>query len=334
MKLTNRQVVLSLILSFFVVTLWHRFIALAAQQQIVLPVAELRLPTNDLRNPHSPFWLSNELIGFVRETDSNPPNGALYIYNVKTKEIRKILDKPVHWPTFVPKLNRISFSAVGKDGFLILFTISPAGADLREHDFDGAVSFSPSWSPDARRVVFEGTSYDADLLIADVYTGKIESPGDLGRVQDTNGTEAGDWSPNGNEIVYVGWDKTSRNKDGGYEPRISRLYKYDLQNRIYRRLTGGEFQDRSPAHSPDGSRIVFISNRSRNRELWTMSSQGNALRRLTDMVKLGTEATIDKPSWSPDQRRIAFAAAPNNRYRRGGYSIEGSKIWILDFRQK
>jgi Tol biopolymer transport system component len=128
----------------------------------------------------------------------------------------------------------------------------------------------------------------------------------------------------------MGWDKTSRSKDGGYRPQMSRLYRLDLPTRSYRRLTSGLFQDRDPAYSPDGKQIVFVSNRSKNFELWIINRDGSDLRKLTNLAKVGLQAGFDKPAWSPDQKTIALTVMPRKSIARmAAVPYEGSKIWLL-----
>jgi TolB protein len=70
-------------------------------------------------------------------------------------------------------------------------------------------------------------------------------------------------------------------------------------------------RDGSPAWSPDGSRIVFYSERDGNGEIYTMNADGSAVRRLTHHP-----ADEGYPSWSPDGRTILFDSD-----RDGGFDI-------------
>ena len=77
------------------------------------------------------------------------------------------------------------------------------------------------------------------------------------------------------------------------------------------RLTNDPAFDDSPALSPDGSQVVFLSARddpdpafpNLKYELYLIDSDGENLRRLTE-----TETGEDHPAWSPDGERILFDA--------------------------
>ena len=298
-----------------------------------IPSYELIRPSNDRPNPHNPFWITTQQLGFVVGQEiKGEMEGGLYTFDFQTKEVKKLLGRYVFDAAFLPELNRLSFVAVGKpQQGITLFTKSVDKEDLREYNI---LPFSPSWSPDKKKVAFANLSYDADLFIADVETGKLEALGDLGRGKETNGTEAPDWSPTGREIVYVGWDKTSRTKEDSYVPKISRIYRFDVGSHNYRRLTSGSFQDREPAYSPDGKYIAFMSNRSQNFELWLMNRDGTNLRRLTDMGKQGHQVALGKPAWSPDQKRIAFSVTPSTKKPyMGGFPFEGAAVWVLELKK-
>lgn len=68
-----------------------------------------------------------------------------------------------------------------------------------------------------------------------------------------------------------------------------------------RRLTQDAFLDRGPVWSPDGTRIVFVSNRSGDYQLWSIQPDGQSLLPITNHP-----AGAFAPVWSADGRRVAW----------------------------
>jgi Tol biopolymer transport system component len=69
-----------------------------------------------------------------------------------------------------------------------------------------------------------------------------------------------------------------------------------------RLLTRGSSSDRQPSYSPDGSHMLFSSNRSGNLDLWLLDLKNGALRQLTD------DAAQDwDPGFSPDSKHIVWS---------------------------
>ena len=80
-------------------------------------------------------------------------------------------------------------------------------------------------------------------------------------------------------------------------------------------LTRGHGRDRQPVYSPDGTRILFSSNRTGNLDLWMLDVETGALRQLTD------DAVQDwDPGFTPDGRQIVWSS---NR-------TGPMEIWISD----
>lgn len=77
------------------------------------------------------------------------------------------------------------------------------------------------------------------------------------------------------------------------------------------RLTDHAAADSSPAWSPNGARIAFVSTRAGNADIWVMNAAGDGLKQLT-----ASSAADTQPAWSPDSNRLAFAS-----YRDGNYEI-------------
>ena len=69
------------------------------------------------------------------------------------------------------------------------------------------------------------------------------------------------------------------------------------------RLTTNPARDSSPAWSPDGRKIAFISNRSGEAQIWLIDVDGGEARQLTH-IKTGASG----PKWSPDGKMILFSS--------------------------
>ena len=80
-------------------------------------------------------------------------------------------------------------------------------------------------------------------------------------------------------------------------------------------LTTFSGTDRTPSWSPDGTKIIFASDRSGNMDIWVMDSDGGNLKQLTT-----SENSDFDPAWSPDGTKIAFTST-----RSGNYDI-----WVMD----
>ena len=65
--------------------------------------------------------------------------------------------------------------------------------------------------------------------------------------------------------------------------------------------------DGYPALSPDGTKIVFTSNRSGTYQIYTCNTEGEEIRQLTHSC--GSNAT---PVWSPQGDKIVFASERDN----------------------
>ncbi|MDX1643019.1 MAG: hypothetical protein R3244_01535, partial [Thermoanaerobaculia bacterium] len=70
-----------------------------------------------------------------------------------------------------------------------------------------------------------------------------------------------------------------------------------------RSLTAGNSDDRQPAYSPDGSAILFTSNRGGNLDIWLYEVESGAIRQLTD-----DDANDWDPGWTPDGQGIVWSS--------------------------
>jgi TolB protein len=83
----------------------------------------------------------------------------------------------------------------------------------------------------------------------------------------------------------------------------SHLFAFSTERQKLLRLTMGDWDDITPAVSPDGSRLAFASNRSGHWDLYVMSLEDGGIRQLTNTISY--EAS---PTWSPDGLWLAYEA--------------------------
>ena len=161
-----------------------------------------------------------------------------------------------------------------------------------------------SWSPNDKKIVFSAKTGAEDALhFVNVKTGDIEKSVKL----NLNGIYNPAWSPNGDEIAFTGL------KEGR-----SDIYIYNLKTEELRKITNDIFSNVEPRWSPDGSKIVFASDRGeyleempenfspidinmKNYDIYEINVDGSGMRRLTD-----TEFLERTPIYSPDGKYIAF----------------------------
>lgn len=114
------------------------------------------------------------------------------------------------------------------------------------------------------------------------------------------------WSTDGEKIVYSLFDP---------QRGVANVWKMRSDGAGQERLTEVAHNDYDPSFSPDGSRIVFFSDRPGNNDVYVMNSDGSHVRQLT--------ASPDDdvhPSWSPDGEKIAFISSRSGE----------RAIWLMD----
>ncbi|MBI5841629.1 MAG: TolB family protein [Chloroflexi bacterium] len=86
-------------------------------------------------------------------------------------------------------------------------------------------------------------------------------------------------------------------EENGY----AHLFAYHPQNLPFTRLTSGEWNDTSPALSPDRKQLAFASDRNGYWDLYLLDLQSGGITQITD-----TPDYDSSPSWSPDGQWLVF----------------------------
>ena len=211
--------------------------------------------------------------------------------------------------------------------------IDPTGRDrdvVTRHR--GWLDYSPTWSPDGRRIAFTRTTNGYRSF--QIYVKRVAG-GHARRLTRGQFDEEPAWSPDGELIAYSS----------------TRGVKVIRPDGSGARLLGRLGRAGSPAWSPDARRLAFV----RGRYVWTGRLNGKGERRivrggapdwspdgrkLAYMPRGGGVATIGAdgtgrrylhdgmlPAWSPDGKRIAFQRWPaNNVFSTWVMSAEGKQV--------
>ncbi len=105
-------------------------------------------------------------------------------------------------------------------------------------------------------------------------------------------------SPDGTKIVYM-----RRFADLMTDKRDSNLWIINADGTEDRALTTGAYADSSPRWSPDGTRILYVSDRDGKAQLYVRWMDTGQTAKLTDL-----QYPPENPVWSPDGKEIAFSS--------------------------
>lgn len=223
-----------------------------------------------------------------------------------------------------------------------IFTVGVDDSNLRRLTTSGGGKASYSWSPDSQHLVFRwdptGTDWNrsdiAIVTVADLTVTTLAheawsptwSPlgnwiayylasGDFGLYlirpdgSDNHQILAGDaeyptWSPDGRRLAFMSLGFPAGSSSAAYD-----LYVVDIDGGNLQRLTNVTGEDGWPAWSHDGRRIAYqrmVSEEGKS-EIHVMGADGQGDQLITDPTDNLEEYN---PSWSPNDRYIAYYAYP------------------------
>jgi len=151
---------------------------------------------------------------------------------------------------------------------------------------------APALSPDGLRIAFSSDRDGQwDLYLWDIQTTQIN------RLTNTPGYESSPtWSPDSSWLAYT------RYLDDNLELFIEQIN----ENAAPIQLTQHLAADHSPAWSPSGRQIAFVSTRSGRNQIWLANLDQSGAERFSQISPF-SESTAKYPAWSPDGRYLAWA---------------------------
>ncbi|KDE56419.1 peptidase S9 [Methanoculleus sp. MH98A] len=168
--------------------------------------------------------------------------------------------------------------------------------------------FDP-WSPDGKKLLFlsdGGRGLDLWTMNPDG-TGRVRLT-EGGRIVPIPGLSGygADWSADGKRIVYTSClfdDAAIQEVNLSAIRTEADIWIMDADGGNKKQLTSGG-DARLPLWQPQGDRIAYLADRSGNREIWAMQSDGAGETQVTF-----SEGSVSGYSWSPDGTRIAYVVA-------------------------
>ncbi|MDS1136467.1 Tol-Pal system beta propeller repeat protein TolB [Nitratireductor indicus] len=184
------------------------------------------------------------------------------------------------------------------------------GANQRFLTDGRSIVLTPRFSPTRQEITY--MSYESgqpQVYLLQLETGQRELVGNFPGM-----TFAPRFSPNGQKVIM------SLLRDDGN----SNIFAMDLRSRNTTRLTTSNAIDTSPSYSPDGSQIVFTSDRGGRTQIYVMGADGSNPQR----ISFG-DGTYSTPVWSPRGDLVAFTKQTGGEFQIGVMRTDGSGERIL-----
>jgi len=243
---------------------------------------------------------------------------SLSLISIETGEKQRLTLPPSEYkdfngytnPAFSPDGKTLAFIRIGSLGVSEVYTMPVSGGEPRRLTFDNMTAIGLAWTADGREIIFRSNRGGFPTLW------RIPAVGGTPELLPAVGDEAIEptISHQGQRLVY-----THRVTD-------TNIWLMEVKSPTTRenssaRLISSTRNDVAPQLSPDGKRIVFVSDRAGSLEIWVCDSEGLNPLQLTSFggVHTGT------PRWSPDSSYIAFDSRPEGQTDIYVISAEGGK---------
>ena len=233
-------------------------------------------------------------------------------------------------PVWSPDGNSIAFFS-DRGGNPDIFIMNSDGSQVKQLTRDPFASLyftkssedsNPSWSPDSSRIAFDSGRNNLKLnyIDHDIYVMAADGS-HIQRLTDDGADEGGPrWSPKGDLIAYAKMDYFSDH--GLIENPAWDIFVMNADGTQQIQLTNDLSNELDPSWSPDGTKIVFISDRNGpDFDIYVMNADRSNVTQLTN-----DEANEFGPAWSPDGKQIVFNSDRNGNVQLFLISIDGSNL--------
>ena len=191
-------------------------------------------------------------------------------------------------PRFSPDGKSLAFIRYFTSFRREIFVVPAEGGEPRQITFDDTRIYGLDWNNDSRKLFFTSFRTGNQLSLWQISSNEKSEP----QIIPTGSKNLDDLtiSPDGKIIAYVE-NTTDEN-----------IWESEA-NAPPHPLIRSTRADHSPQFSPDGTQIVFASDRTGNYEIWLADANGKNQRQLTD-----TKESAGSPRFSPDGKFIVYDA--------------------------
>lgn len=215
--------------------------------------------TNSKADDSEPAWSRDgKRIAFVRAIEGNT---EIYVVNADGSNETRLTFAAGNnrSPSWSPD-GRIFFTSK-RDARREIYAMNADGSAVQRFTTMGAIS--PVWSPDGSKIAFVSENLEI---------GKTQHPLQV-FIANADGSNVRNVTKESPSTFFPCWSGDSASVAYAVDNLgvVSNIYEMDLNGGGLKRLTAGPKTDTQPAISPDGSKLVFQSNRNGNFEIYVMN---------------------------------------------------------------
>lgn len=265
-------------------------------------------------------------------TSGLPWEHDIWLITVKTRVMVNLTKHPGRYsdPVWSPDGKRLLFMSdrdhpwkpLQGTPYFDLYMMNADGTAQRRVTNCDFVGGDPAWSPDGKIAFTCHRSGVTELGVLDA-SGMLQKT--LKIPESLSISDLG-WSPDGRRLAFTATDRPG--EVGSYRIYVTEVtYSEEGVTRLltdkddfFTRLLADK-GDSDPEWSPDGRRIVFMSKRDGNPEIYVMNADGSEQRNLTNDRHVDT-----RPHWSPDGQSIGFASSRNGNGQIYKMAADGSGL--------
>jgi len=192
--------------------------------------------------------------------------------------------------TWSPDGSQIAFVS-WRDGNEEIYVMNPDGSGQTRLTVHSGSDTQPAWSPDGTKIAFES---DRNSSFAQIFV--MNTDGSNVTPLTTSYRNGGaNWSPDGIKIAF----HSDRSCEGC--GLFFDIYTMNADGSGQTPITSDPAPDISPAWSPDGTQIIFETNRNDNLEVFVMNANG------TGETNLTNHSAVDfRANWGPQPAPYNF----------------------------